>query len=111
MDDQQQLHHGGVHVRAVAIATRGLDDEDVVTTDRLEHLHDRLAVGECADAAGRDRDIEVATDILGELRVGVAVHDAERAVAAVARLHCVAACVEAGGSGGGGGREEEWEVA
>ncbi len=49
-----------------------LDDEHVLAADVLLHLDENLHVGEAADDAFGERDLEVACDRLGEGAVAVA---------------------------------------
>ncbi|GET93636.1 phosphoribosylpyrophosphate synthetase, putative [Leishmania tarentolae] len=87
VNNQKQFHHRLIHVRAGAVATGWLNDKDVIAADRLEDLYNCLPVGKATDTAGGDGDVQIAAHVLGELRVCVAVHYAEGAVAAVARFH------------------------
>ena len=73
VEHDQQLHD--------RVADRGSDeglhDEDVVLPRVLLDLHEDVVVGEFEDVDRPDRDLQVSTDVSGELGVGVSGVDRE----------------------------------
>ena len=69
-------HHHELHQVVVGRRARRLQHEHVAAADVLEELDHHLAVGELADDAAPEADVEMPADGLGEPRVRVAGEDA-----------------------------------
>ena len=68
-------HDQHLHDRVVDRGGEGLHDKDVVLADAFVDAHECVVVRKLEDFRATERDADIGTDLLGQLRIGIAGKD------------------------------------